>query len=266
MSFGVFEISGGKDSEVTLNGLLITNGALQVLGNLKRLRLLHCTLVPGLSISPNGTPKYTGAPSLSVYSGDTVVEIKDSIVGGLRINEDARIYVSNSIIDATSEYLVAYAGLDGFAAGGPLHIENCTVIGKVHTSVMERACNCIFFARCDQEDTWPAPVVVNRRQVGSVLFSYLPIESQVPRRYQCKPQSAEQAGVVRPQFTSLRYGDPGYCQLSKNCVKEILQGAEDESEMGVFHDLFQPQREANLQVVIDEYLRAGFDAGIFYAS
>jgi hypothetical protein len=49
-------------------------------------------------------------------------------------------------------------------------------------------------------------------------------------------------------------------------VPEIRQGASDESEMGVFHNLFQPQREANLRARLDEYTPAGMDAGIFFAS
>ena len=36
--------------------------------------------------------------------------------------------------------------------------------------------------------------------------------------------------------------------------------------MGAFHDLYQPQREINLRVRLDEYLRFGLEAGIFYAS
>jgi hypothetical protein len=92
--------------------------------------------------------------------------------------------------------------------------------------------------------------------------------SRTPRRYNCQPDLAEQAldahpkGVsqeqrnaarqlerdrVRPRFSNVRYGDPTYCQLAQTCVIEIHRGADDESEMGVFHDLFQPQREANLR-------------------
>jgi hypothetical protein len=36
--------------------------------------------------------------------------------------------------------------------------------------------------------------------------------------------------------------------------------------MGVFHDLFQPQRAANLRARLDEYMPAGMDAGIIYAT
>jgi hypothetical protein len=36
--------------------------------------------------------------------------------------------------------------------------------------------------------------------------------------------------------------------------------------MGVFHDLYQPQRAANLRARLDEYTPAGMTAGIIYAS
>ena len=69
-----------------------------------------------------------------------------------------------------------------------------------------------------------------------------------------------------PVFSSLRFGDAGYCQLSPACALEIVTGADDQVEMGVFHDLYQPRREANLRAVLDEYLRFGREAGIFYGS
>jgi hypothetical protein len=71
---------------------------------------------------------------------------------------------------------------------------------------------------------------------------------------------------VQPQFTTERYGQPAYCQLSGRCPIEIRTGADDESEMGVFHDVFAPQRQTNLEVRLEEYLRFGLEAGIFYAS
>jgi hypothetical protein len=43
-------------------------------------------------------------------------------------------------------------------------------------------------------------------------------------------------------------------------------GAHDESEMGVLHDLYQPQRAANLRARLDEYKPAGMDAGIIYVT
>jgi len=48
--------------------------------------------------------------------------------------------------------------------------------------------------------------------------------------------------------------------------REIKRGADDESEMGVFHDLFQPQREANLRARLEEYTPAGIDAGVIFVT
>ena len=66
-----------------------------------------------------------------------------------------------------------------------------------------------------------------------------------------------------PSFTSLRYGQPSYGQLRSSSPPQIRGGADDEAEMGVFHDLFQPQRETNLRVRLEEYLRFGLEAGNF---
>ena len=43
-----------------------------------------------------------------------------------------------------------------------------------------------------------------------------------------------------------------------------LTGADDGGQPGAFHHLFQPQREINLRVRLDEYLRASLEAGLFY--
>jgi hypothetical protein len=71
---------------------------------------------------------------------------------------------------------------------------------------------------------------------------------------------------VRPQFNSMRYGSPIYCQLALDCPEEITRGADDESEMGVFHDLFQPQRAINLRARLDEFTPAGMETGIIYVT
>jgi hypothetical protein len=67
-----------------------------------------------------------------------------------------------------------------------------------------------------------------------------------------------------PDFTSTTYGDPGYGQLKESTAQEIHTGAEDGAELGTFNFLKQPQRKANLETSLDEYLRFGLEAGIFY--
>ena len=291
---GDLRIAGGDQSEVTLNGLLIVGGALTVPAannRLRKLRLRHCTLVPGIALSNDGSPVQPAAPSLTVELPDVAVEIDHCIVGGLRIAPGASVSINDSILDATDETGVAYAALDGAAPGGTLQALDCTVIGKVHTVLLDYASNVIFLSRLASGDSWTEPVRSDRRQTGCVRFSFVPLGAVVPRRYRCQPelevadriaarerdgtklttlQKAQiEAAVVAalvPRLTSRRYGEPGYCELAVRCPRQIKEGADDEAGMGAFHKLYEPQRGTNLRVRLDEFLRFGLEAGIFYAS
>jgi hypothetical protein len=68
---------------------------------------------------------------------------------------------------------------------------------------------------------------------------------------------------VRPVFTSLSWSDPAYAQLHWLCPDVIRRGADDESEMGVFHDGHAAQRETYFLGRLEEYLRFGLEAGVF---
>ena len=140
------------------------------------------------------------------------------------------------------------------------------MIGKVHTKLLRLASNSIFLARLGSPpgETWIAPVIAERRQEGCVRFCFVPPDSLTPRRFRCVPD--ERDPTVLPHFTSLRYGGPGYGQLRSATGPFIRQGAEDGNEMGVTHALAQTQREINLRIRLDEYLRFGLSAGIFYAT
>src|SRR5262249_278388 len=114
---------------------------------------------------------------------------------------------------------------------------------------------------------------------------YVPPGCRTPRRYHCQPDLVEQsvrdrlpAGPVRdagilserlratPQFTSARHGHPGFAQLGWDCADAIRRGPADESESGVFHDLFQPQREINLRTRLGEFTPAGMDVGVLFVT
>ncbi|MBW4441957.1 MAG: hypothetical protein KME10_12110 [Plectolyngbya sp. WJT66-NPBG17] len=69
---------------------------------------------------------------------------------------------------------------------------------------------------------------------------------------------------IQPIYKSPNYGQPDYCQLNQTCALEIRQGAEDGSELGVFSVLKQSQREENLRTLLQEYLRFGLTAELFY--
>jgi hypothetical protein len=67
-------------------------------------------------------------------------------------------------------------------------------------------------------------------------------------------------------FYSLRYGHPAYAKLLPNTDPAIRQGADDAGEMGAFHFLLAPLREADLRIRLQEYMPVGLEFGIFYES
>jgi hypothetical protein len=257
----------------------------------------HCTLVPGWGIDCDCNPLSPAEPSLELYNVRATVRIEHSILGSVQIHEDEvrndpiPVSITDSILDATDLRKEAL-GAPGLAvAHAVLTFQRCTVFGIVNVHAIELAENSIF-TDC---------LNVARRQIGCMRFSYVPCGCRTPRRYHCQPDLARQTTAdrlrqladqskpterpsdaelaaaidaaqareterLRPQFNSDRYGTPPYCQLADNCAEEIKRGADDESEMGVFHDLFQPQRAANLLARLDEFTPAEMDVGIIYAT
>lgn len=298
---GPLEITGNHpDSSVTLSGLLI-EGAVHITGSLGKLRILHSTLVPGLTLKGDGSPS-TSDPSL-IASGGTLntklrVEIAFSIVGPVRLPDHVvEVWMVDSVLDglggtafsssATPAKKFSSSGTQPkkLQPGPPVWMERVTVLGSMFVKELRMA-NEVIFSQL---------VVCQRRQGGCVRFSFVPDGSSTPRRYRCQPDleievqieaaerslrgkktkltkaesdliSAEIFRWLLPAFTSTRYGDPGYVQLSRGCPQQIRTGAEDESEMGAFSHLKQPQRESNLRLRLKEYLPFGLQPGIIYVT
>ncbi len=263
-------ISGGENSACILNGLLLTGAPLEVpdgAGNvLARLQLAHCTLVPGIGLQPDASPTQPGIPSLHLSVAGLETDLTHCIIGGIRCHDHASVRATDSLIDATARDAVAFAAPDHVGPGGMLSLIACTVVGKVNANAFGLVSNSILHAALAEADTWTVAVRTMRKQVGCVRFSWLPIESVVPARHRCQPTSQGDAQRIAPRFTSLRYGTPAYGQLTTATPAEIRLGADDESEMGVYHHLLGAQRETNLGIRLAEYLRVGLQAGIFYAS
>lgn len=255
-------------------------------GDLCRIEIRHCTLVPGWSLQNNCEPQRPNEPSLELFYTRAQVNIEHSILGTIEVEANERaeepqtICISDSIVDATGEKRLALGTNENRLAYVNLRVERSTVIGRVKTHRIALAENSIF----------KGTVTVGRRQHGCVRFCYVPSGSRTPPRYRCQPDLVERAvdalkgsrsaptddqieqmktnerGRVEPQFDSERYGAPTYCRLAETCAEEITRGADDESEMGAFHDLYQPQRESNLRARLDEYTPADAEVGIIYAN
>ena len=273
------------DATIVLNGLVLA-GAPLVLeefadAETRRLVLRHCTLVPGLTRDADGGAHSVGRAGLIVLHPFASVTLDHCVVGPVVAVEGAEVTARDSVLDASAEDEIAFCGRagagggllgvstaaervtgDGLAPGGHLTLEACTVLGKVHAQRLDASDSLFLARRAGAGDPWPAPVWAERRQVGCVRFSFVPPGSRTPRRFQC----AGGDPAHRPFHTSLRYGDPGYMQLRRSTHAAVRSGASDEGAMGVTHELHEPQRETNLRVRLDEYLRYGLEAGFFYAT
>jgi len=270
------ETTDTLNSVFVLNGLLVTyappigdapipaalvhapNGGTNHLGQLE---LNHCTLVPGLALAPQGGSQFVGNPALVVELPGLQVVVQQSIIGGMLVHELATASLSDGIVDACDPTGVAYAGLDGASGGGSLTLNGCTMVGKIHATLLALVSDSIVWAALASGDSWTAPLLADRKQQGCVRFSYLPAGSVVPRQFECVTQGE---GVPQPVFYSLQYGDPGYGKLWPSTDDSIRRGADDGGEMGAFHFVLAPLRETDLQVRLQEYLPVGLEFGIFY--
>ena len=240
--------------------------------------------MPGWELESDCEPCQPTKPSLEIFNLQGRVSIEHSIVGAIRVQEDRvraepiELRISDSVFDATSPERSALCSPGGLIAHAALTIARSTVFGEIHTHAVRLAENCIFVGE----------IRVARKQIGCVRFCYVTPGSRTPRRYECQPDLVERAAAgklgagasaeekaraiareqrrVTPRFNSVRYGSPVYCQLAASCADEIASGADDESEMGVFHNLFQPQRAINLRARLNEFTPAGMDAGIIYVT
>lgn len=104
-------------------------------------------------------------------------------------------------------------------------------------------------------------VLVQRRQEGCVRFCHVPEGSRTPRRFRCVPEEGKP--LDSPSFRSIRIHDPGFAQLCPDSPPEIREGGEDGSEMGVFYQLKQAQRDADLRTSLGDYLCLGIQAHFY---
>ena len=279
-------VTGESGSSFILDGVMIAGRGIQITGELAEVTIRHSTLVPGWGLHCDCEPRRPAEPSLELNDTGVRIAIAHSIIGSIQVNQDAvrtdpiPIRISDSILDATSLEREALGAPGCPVAHALLTIVRSTVIGQVQVHAINLAENSIF----------KGLLKVARRQQGCMRFcSYVKPGSRTPRRYRCQPDLVEEAVAervergeipqsekasmqererlrVRPQFNSTRYGTPTYCQLAQTCAEEIKRGADDQSEMGAFHDLYQPQRAANLRVRLNEYTPAGSEAGIIYSN
>lgn len=282
-------VTGRPGSRFTLDGLLVAGRGVRIDGALRSFTVRHSTLVPGWSLEADCEPRMPSEPSIELIDTHACVVVERSIVGSIQVNidevasEPVPIRIADSVIDAKGAdcegpRCEAVGALGSRLAHASLRVARSTLVGSVMAHAIELAEDSIFTGR----------VTVGRRQLGCMRFCYVPAGSRTPQRFNCQPDLVDAATMaqlganatqaeadaalqterrrVRPRFNSLRYGAPTYAQLAGDCAAEIVRGASDESEMGVFHDLFQPQRLANLRTRLEEFVPAAAGAEVIVTS
>jgi hypothetical protein len=256
---GSISASGSAPAESTnpgglfIDGLLVEGTITIGNGNLGSFGFSHSTIAPtgGLHVLSSGA---AGGDNAGL-----TVNLYRSICGPISLS--GSVPVLNTVDSIVTSGTAASSTVAAITApGATVNLATTTVFGTT-TGLIIGASDSIF----------TGVVTATRLQTGCVRFSHLPQGSQTAQRYRCQPDLAllndptdppsQILARLTPQFTSTDFGQPGFAQLSPRCASEITSGSDDGSEMGVFSFLQQPQRAANLQTALDEYLRFGLDAG-----
>jgi hypothetical protein len=169
--------------------------------------------------------------------------IRRSIMGPISVVRDdpddpslvEELLICESVVDAR-ESADRLAVSSNF---GTVIIEGSTIFGDVAADVL-RASDTIVDGR----------VRVVNNQAGCFRFSASEPGAGVrlPPRYR-----DALAPISEAAFNSTRFGDPQYAQLSVVAPAQLLGGAENGSEMGVFSHLLTPIRLRSVRAKVNEY-------------
>jgi hypothetical protein len=147
---------------------------------------------------------------------------------------------------------------------GLVTLSRCTVLGRIAVHQLE-ASECIL---------WDLAAVDNA-QSGCVRFSAWADGSLLPRKFE-----SVRVGQRQPLFTTVDFGQPGYCQLTSLVDDAILpetsaspvppntisNGGVNGSEMGAFARDKNPIKERGLLIKYQEFMPAGLVPVIIHAT
>lgn len=262
---GTCIITLGKGAKLELNGLRLHAGALQIEGDAQtpgELRLRDCTLVPGHSLDRHGNPLNPGALSLDVRAQGMALLLERSILGPVELASDVEALFVDCILDAGDAATLAIRAPAG-SLRQAISLLRSTVAGRVETdsftggkSIEDKDADAMP-ATTDTLFLGATPAITTaRRQVGCIRFSLVPDGAVVPRLHRCT------RGPI-PAFVSRRYADPGYFLL-QHADEAIFRGAEQGGEIGAYNGAARTVRQDNLDRSIEDFLRFGHSAGIFF--
>ncbi|MEO8148079.1 MAG: hypothetical protein ABI723_10600 [Bacteroidia bacterium] len=240
----VFDSGANMNSVLTLDGLWIgsvgnlINKAIILRGDYECVVIKNCTLDPGGSVNAKNETLFP--LTLSIEGNVENLCLESSILGPVKLESTGNVeevYISDCIIQSIDTTIKALQ-LDK----GKVNIQRTTIFGDVDVHRLE-ASETLVTRTADVTDT----------QNGCFRFSAAPVNSRLPHPYESFLFEKDS----NYWFTSHRFGDPGFAQLSDAAPKNILRGAENGSEIGAFSHLLNPIKLEGLRSKIDEYMPFG---------
>lgn len=234
----ILDTTPNVDAILTLEGLWIGasgNFSLVLAGNYKTVTLRHLTLDPG-GVDWQANP--IAPVPIEVTGNIETLVIDHSITASISVNGGSvkQLQIADSIVQSIRP---ATPAIDLPEAS--LNIQRSTVFGPVNGDRLY-ASEALFTDLVDIADT----------QDGCFRFSAAITGSRVPHPYE-----SHFFTDAEHYFTSRRFGQPGYAQLSQSAPAGLLAGAENGSEIGAFSSLLNPIRLDGLRAKVDEYMPFG---------
>jgi len=226
------------DALLTLEGLWIGasgNFLLVLAGNFKTVTIRHSTLDPG-GLDWRGN--LIAPVPIEITGNIETLSIDHAILDSISLNGGSvkQLQIADSILQSIN---AATPAID--LPLSSLDIQRATVFGAVNGDRLY-ASEALFTGMVNISDT----------QDGCFRFSGAVTGSRVPHPYES--HFFEDADHY---FTTRRFGQPGYAQLSQSAPSGLLNGAENGSEIGAFSSLLNPIRLDGLRAKVDEYMPFG---------
>lgn len=262
---------------VRLEGIFLTRGRaftppeqpLITRAAINKLEIISCTLDPAgyRNIHGDRAPilpsmmledSYGFRPAVELSAFDQTPEIIliKSISGPLLIDSVYQLYVENSIIDAgqgvddtNEKFAVSNAtGIPATGWGPATRVYGVTILGRMRVESIE-----------GRGGIWVHGLEVFDVQKGCIKFSYFSGEVRAGQPLDVLPQNhgCVRGTQARLRFKSECFGDPAYCQLTRNTDARIREEGPDDDEMGAFGFLGEAHKWRNLQIRFREFMPVG---------
>ena len=246
----VLDTGAQTDSKLLLDGLWIgsrsAGNAVVLRGDYELVVINRCTLDPGNERS-NGTLELPAVEFIIEGHVERLV-IRHSILGPISARGAngviERLEICDSIVQATEPpfgAIVVGASASAISAG-EVTLHNVTILGDVAVNRLTASGAIV-----------TGVVTVVDTQRGCFRFSSAMTGSTLPRQYESHSFETDPSFA----FVSLRFGQPGFAQLSGAAPSALVSGGEDGIEMGAFAGLGTPKKREGLTAKLEEFLPFG---------